>query len=160
MLDNTIVIVTSDHREQFGEHGRYDHGNSLYLPVLSVPLLISCPGHVPQDTSVAQPVSMRDLASVFTDLTGVAGGSPIPGTSLARFWDRRRFTDTTSGSPIWSLVRPALRPLGNYPTAKGAIHSLVRGDLHFIRNGDCSEALYDVVRDSARNNELSGYPPQ
>ena len=41
ILDQTIIIVTSDHGEHFGEHDLWEHGNSLYSQLLHVPLLIS-----------------------------------------------------------------------------------------------------------------------
>ena len=47
LLDNTIVIITSDHGEQFGEHGKCCHMNTLYRAVLEVPLLIRFPPGVP-----------------------------------------------------------------------------------------------------------------
>ena len=47
VMDNTIIIITSDHGEQFGEHSVMGHGNSLYLPVLHVPLLVRFPASVP-----------------------------------------------------------------------------------------------------------------
>ncbi len=155
LLENTIVVVTSDHGEQFGEHGLYDHGNSLYLPLLHVPLLIAWAGHTPRDTNVAQPVSLRDLPATLIDLAGLSGAPSLPGTSLARFWDRRRFADTTSTSPLWSLVRPAPRPGGHYPTAEGELRSLVWGDYHFIRNGDGAEELYDIARDPKETMNLA-----
>ena len=43
LLDNTIVIVTADHGEQFGEHGEYGHGRTLYQEEVHVPLLIRFP---------------------------------------------------------------------------------------------------------------------
>ena len=43
-LDNTIVIITADHGEEFQEHGRMGHGHSLYQEVIRVPMLISGPG--------------------------------------------------------------------------------------------------------------------
>lgn len=43
LLEDTLIVITSDHGEQFGEHGLLTHGNSLYLPLLHVPLLISYP---------------------------------------------------------------------------------------------------------------------
>ena len=51
VLDHTIVIVTSDHGEQFGEHGLRLHANSLYLPLLHVPLVIRYPARVTQGAS-------------------------------------------------------------------------------------------------------------
>ena len=43
VLDQTLVIVTADHGEELGEHGLFDHGESLYRPEIRVPLLIVLP---------------------------------------------------------------------------------------------------------------------
>ena len=43
VLDRTLVIVTSDHGEGLGEHGLFDHGESLYRTEVRVPLLIVLP---------------------------------------------------------------------------------------------------------------------
>jgi hypothetical protein len=40
VLDQTLVIVTADHGEELGEHGLFEHGESLYRPEIHVPLLI------------------------------------------------------------------------------------------------------------------------
>jgi phosphoglycerol transferase MdoB-like AlkP superfamily enzyme len=45
---NTIVIITADHGEEFGEHGGTQHGKTLYDEVLRVPLLIRWPGQEPR----------------------------------------------------------------------------------------------------------------
>src|SRR5262249_32828166 len=57
-LENTLVFLTADHGEQFGEHGLPGHGNSLYLPVVHVPLQIVFPSHVPAGERIAEPVSL------------------------------------------------------------------------------------------------------
>lgn len=44
LTDNTLIIVTSDHGEGFLEHGRVEHGNSLYQELLHIPLIMSGPG--------------------------------------------------------------------------------------------------------------------
>ncbi len=51
-LERTIVIITSDHGEQFGEHRLLAHGNSLYMQVLGVPLMILASGRVPEGIRV------------------------------------------------------------------------------------------------------------
>ena len=43
ILDQTLLILTADHGEQFGEHGDFGHGMSLYEPEVHVPLLVSFP---------------------------------------------------------------------------------------------------------------------
>ena len=86
VLQNTWVILTADHGEQLGEHGFYGHGKSLYRRELHVPLLVFGPSGVPQGRSIADPVSLRDVASTVVERLGLASGSPFPGRSLARFW--------------------------------------------------------------------------
>ena len=80
------MIVTADHGEELGEHGLFEHGESLYRPEIRVPLLIVSP---PADRSpgvVREAVSLRDLPATIVDLVGLAAGAPFPGRSLARFW--------------------------------------------------------------------------
>ena len=81
LMDNTLIIITSDHGEEFGEHGLFDHGYSLYRPSVHVPLLISFPGHVPNDRRIQTPISLRDLSATIVDLLGVERDSPFPGRS-------------------------------------------------------------------------------
>ena len=88
ILENTWLIITSDHGESFGEHtGVYCHGSSLYQTELHVPLLIIPPGGRVTKQVVKEAVSLRDLAATIVDVTGQDGRSPFPGESLARFWE-------------------------------------------------------------------------
>lgn len=75
LLDNSIVVITSDHGEMFGEHGKWTHGSSLYEEVLRVPLLIRYPGMLAAGQIVNTPVHMMDITPTLLDLLGV----PIPG---------------------------------------------------------------------------------
>ncbi len=67
-LENTLVIITSDHGEHFGDHDLYGHGNSLYQPAIHVPLLIwrSEPGLPSGQTDAI--VSLRNLSATIADL--------------------------------------------------------------------------------------------
>jgi arylsulfatase A-like enzyme len=67
LLDNTLVIITADHGEAFGEHGHYAHGDNLCLTLLRVPLLIAFSGRAPSGERIASPVSMRDLYNFLTN---------------------------------------------------------------------------------------------
>jgi arylsulfatase A-like enzyme len=111
LLENTIVVVTADHGEAFGDHGIYGHGSTLYMPMLQVPLIISWPGKVPAGFRVPQWVSTRALAATLMHLTSPGVPQPFPGLSLTRFWkataparrrssrDRAMRPTTRSGTP-------------------------------------------------------------
>ena len=88
VLDNTWVIVVADHGESFGEHaGVFRHGTSLYQTELHVPLLIIPPvgARGAAGRVVAEPVSLRDLATTITSVAGFQGSAEFPGESLARY---------------------------------------------------------------------------
>jgi arylsulfatase A-like enzyme len=150
VLDNTVVMVTSDHGEQFGEHGLMDHGNSLYVPLLEVPLVVHYPDEVPAGVRIETPVSLRDVAITLADLAG-AEPAPFPGTSLASLWT----DDPATPSPIYSEVREGIRPVPWLPLAKGPLSSVLHGDFHYIMNGDGTEEFYDLSRDPDELIDLS-----
>jgi arylsulfatase A-like enzyme len=72
LLDNTILVVMSDHGEQFGEHDLYFHGNSLYPQLIHVPLLIRYPAKIPAGSRVTTPVSLCDVGASVLELAGDA----------------------------------------------------------------------------------------
>jgi len=159
VLDNTVVIVTSDHGEQFGEHGLFLHGNSLYQPLLHVPLVIRYPPSVPQGRRVAARASLRDLSATVVDLLKGTGTDALPGSSLARYWS----TPPAIGADDAAIgeVREAdWAKLGNpwYPIAKGDLASVTDDAYHYIRNGDGSEELYALATDPDEKHNLSGNP--
>lgn len=61
-LDDTLVVVSADHGEEFWEHGRFFHGQSLYDELLHVPLLVRLPGGAKAGTVVERPVRSIDIA--------------------------------------------------------------------------------------------------
>lgn len=93
-LDNTIIIVTSDHGEHFGEHGEFGHGSTLYPQVLHVPLVIAARGRVPVGHRVTERVTLRDLAATIEHLA--LGTTTLPGASLESYWDGDSTTRSAS----------------------------------------------------------------
>lgn len=99
LLADTIVIVTSDHGEQFWEHGSWGHGQNLYDHQLHVPLLVYLPPSVRAELErrsragkkgppvvqgvVEDQVELVDLYPTLLDLIGVTPESPVNGRSLA-----------------------------------------------------------------------------
>jgi arylsulfatase A-like enzyme len=82
LADRTIVIVTSDHGEEFGEHGGLGHGRTLYREVLQVPLIVWAPGLVPA-ARLEAPVSLIDVAPTVLDLLELEPDPGHRGRSLA-----------------------------------------------------------------------------
>lgn len=146
VLERTIVVITSDHGEQFGEHGLHDHGNSLYLPLLHVPLLIHDPNRVSSPPRrVARVVSLRNLAASLLDLAGRPSDGSIPGVSLMR---------DTSGEAVSETGRVDDQRQDS-PAAHGDMASLVSDSLHLIVNADGKVELFNHVRDPQELSNLA-----
>lgn len=152
-LDNTVVIIAADHGEEFFEHGVPEHGNSLYLPSVHVPLLVVWPNHVPAGLRVTSPVGVRQVAATVMDLTGLGDRSPFPGPSLTRNW---LTPDSAPEPPIFNQLGHATGLPAWYPVSKGDMFAVLFGGLRYIRNGDGAPELYDFDRDPAERFNLAG----
>jgi arylsulfatase A-like enzyme len=82
-LDRTLVVLTSDHGEEFHEHGGWTHGQSLYEELVRVPLVVRAPKGGPgAGLRVEAPVSLVDAMPTILDLAGVASSARPSGRSL------------------------------------------------------------------------------
>lgn len=156
LLANTVVVVTSDHGEEFGEHGWAIHGNGLYLPALHVPLLISFPGKVPAGRVIPDPVTLRDLPATVADFLGFANSGVFPGSSLSSLWGLD--TDSLGSSPVLSEVKTPGNAASWYAAARGDMRSIIVGRHHYIRNGDGREELFDIFADPWETVNLANTP--
>ncbi|HET6680628.1 MAG TPA: sulfatase [Gemmatimonadaceae bacterium] len=151
LTNNTLVIITSDHGEYLGEHGRTGHGNGLYMETMHVPLVLRFPGHTPAGARIARWVSTRQLPATILALIGADDERRIPGQSLAALWDG---TPTPITDPVLSGARRAIRMTEDLPIARGDVHSLIEDGIQYIRNGIESEELYDLNRDGEQRTNL------
>jgi arylsulfatase A-like enzyme len=82
VLDDTVVVILSDHGEEFGEHGGTGHARTVFDEILRVPLLFWAPNRVPEGRRVSEQVSLIDVAPTILDLVGAEPLTQIPGKSL------------------------------------------------------------------------------
>jgi len=162
VLRETLVIITSDHGEEFGEHGVFNHGFSLYAPEVRVPLLIIS-GKAPPGRTVAEPVSLRDLPTTIVDLLGLDAGSTFPGYSLAASWRQTpgaavsRATRAFSEAAIPRVIRPER---GRGSSQRGFTVSLVAEGLHYLLDAGGHEELYELAADPRELRNLKDDPGQ
>jgi arylsulfatase A-like enzyme len=152
-LENTLIIVTADHGESFGEHASIHHGANLYLEQIRVPLLLWGPNLVPQGKVVEHPVDLRGVAPTVVAISGVMN-HPFPQASLLSL------TDTVANS-----VQPALSSgpevKGNpqeWQTGRGWVISLLSGHYHLIALESGKIEVYDVAADREEANDLANQP--
>lgn len=81
--DDTLVVVVSDHGEEFGEHGALGHGYSVHNELMRIVMLYSWPAVLPQGKRITQPVTILDVLPTLAQLVGLEAPTDRAGISLA-----------------------------------------------------------------------------
>lgn len=115
-LDDTLVVLTADHGDAFGEHGYYGHPRELHDELLAVPLVLDGPGL--GSATIDVPVSLLDVAPTILDVFDESDGDR-PGVSLfgvrddpGAYADRRVFAQARGTGEDASIRRFSLREAG------------------------------------------------
>jgi len=153
LIQDTLVVITSDHGESLGEHGLFLHRNGLYLNLIHVPLVFYWPGHLPRGERVAQPVSGTALPATLMEMIGAGDQTLFPGPSLARLWEN------PAPHPEWPLplaemARFPFEAKSN-PAYHGAMKSLVSSRWHYIVHEKFGPSLYDWQSDAQELHDLA-----
>ncbi len=147
LLDNTVVIITSDHGEEFFDHGKMKHGPHLYDESVRVPLVFWAPGQI-SPGRLGQPVETRSL-----------------GQAALRLLDSEGFTDKAE-----ELLAPRGRKLPAFshtshallPDRRGrkAMASVQDDEWKFIAYvEDEIFELYDLLQDPGETTDLAQQMP-
>ena len=146
-LEDTAVVLTADHGEEFMDHGRLGHHPRLYDELIHVPLLVWLPPgtrgafEVPTTGRVSGQVSLLDIAPTVTDLLGV---EPAP-----RFGGRSALRE--SGHPVVSEVS---NPHGVLKVDERFRTRSVRDEGWKLVVGPDGEELYDLGSDPDERTDL------
>ncbi|MEO8634276.1 MAG: sulfatase [Gemmatimonadales bacterium] len=146
VLDKTVVVITSDHGELFGEHGLNGHGTNLYLPALHVPLMI-LGGGVPQGVHIGRAVSLTDLAATLEELRGV-GDRSLPGRSLVGCWSGA----TCEPSLISAAVTRSPWRARKTPASRGPLVTIIADGWQYIGSSTGEEQLYRLTPAASDDN--------
>jgi arylsulfatase A-like enzyme len=152
-LDDTLLVVTSDHGEEFLEHGDVFHGRTLYSELVRVPLLVSGPG-VPRGRRVAVPVSLVDVVPTASALLGVPPPPGVEGRDVGPAW--RGGADSGDGRSFGFAADHWMAQ------APGAFRRAVQRDgwkLHYSHPEGRLE-LYDLASDPGELRDVAAEHPE
>lgn len=150
-MDNTIVFVTSDHGEEFNEHGGFFHGRTVFQEVIHVPLIVAAPDMEEAGESVSCPVGLIDIAPSVLEKAGVPRPSGMRGRSLWPLIEEGTCYERTFFSEIDN---------GKFGGLKQAV---VRDNMKMVRekhDGELTHYLYDLAADPAERDNLAESRPQ
>jgi arylsulfatase A-like enzyme len=158
--DDTLVVVTADHGEEFFGRGWLGHTRTLYEEVIRVPLIIRVPGNNERGRAVAAPVSLVSLAPTILDYLGVdAPDAGFQGPSLRPLIDGSPGEDLP---PVRSEVRFIVLSSENVLAEKVAYkHAVIDGRHKLIKDfREQSYELYDLERDPGERENLAASRPE
>ena len=87
LWDNTLVLITADHGESFGEHQRYYHGLDLFDEVIRVPLIVKPPRSLEKGRAIDGLVRNVDIMPTIVDACGASPPRSLDGISLRPFYE-------------------------------------------------------------------------
>ncbi len=93
LLDNSLIIVTSDHGEEFLDHGGVLHSQTQYQELIHIPLIMRGPG-LGQPKRLSNIISLVDVMPTVLSLLGIAIPYSMDGIDLCRLWEK---SDTQLG---------------------------------------------------------------
>ena len=169
---NTIVIVVSDHGEEFNEHGSLGtHGISVYNEVLHVPLLIILPKGTARRLN--QTVELKSLPATIMELVGYGSehtfpsssslvpmltGKNVPNQQIVSGTDNSKelFLKVYEKGPEHSTeenTSATVSLLKNAPH-QPLFMSVLQGNLHLIKKDAAHFELYDIARDPDEQKDI------
>ncbi len=145
-FEDSLIIVTADHGEEFLERGRLGHAKSLFQELVNVPLIVKPPRAFPRAEAlrgsvVADALPLLDVVPTILDVTGTAHAGRVEGLSLfeARPKGRTFFTETARANG-WAAA--------------------VQGRYKLLFLGPQRMSLFDLAADPSEAVDVSGERPE
>jgi len=173
----SLIVLTADHGESFGEHGLWMHGQSLYDPEVHIPMVVKYPGQSAGER-VKAPVQAIDLLPTVADVAHVSTAQvPIDGISLRRrasqpvfaFWGPWQLAENTEFKMVQhdgvaQLFRVATDPAEAHDLAAdepAVVNALAAaGKAIFTSSGDSAHQLKGVAPETIERMRALGYLSQ
>jgi len=139
----TVVVLTADHGDGFGEHGFYSHPHELYDELIHVPLIVSVPSWNHDGETVADPVELVDVAPTLLAAADVKRPATFVGQPL---------TPTSDGTdPCFAEAQLETAYVGAVRTDRWK----------YISHGtEKMEYLFDLAADPTEQTDVSENNPQ
>jgi choline-sulfatase len=143
LLENTLVIVTSDHGEEFWDHGSVGHGHSIYQELVHVPFFLMWKGVIPGGMRVSENHDHSCIVPTAYEALGLPPPAYLEGLSVLG----------------QALGRQEVGPSGGFSTHQGDRMAVWSGKHKFQLGGPVRGALFDLDADPASANDVDDARP-
>ncbi len=164
ILEKTLLVVVSDHGEEFQEHGFTAHGHSLYQELTHAVWVMSHPKLLPAARRLAEPVQLLDLMPTVLELVGVGAEGVLQGQSLLPLV--RGLPFQRNGAVMASrFAHPSARPTGFVPEYRTGTFARIDADWKLIYRDQAEKAglnrmeLYDRRADRRETKNVAAQHP-
>ena len=151
--DDTLIIVTADHGDEFNEHEALGHQAKLYDELIRVPLIIKCPG-LDEGVLIDHQAQLLDIAPTILGFLGIERPKSFQGTSLMSLTHRKSREITNPEG----VISEALRIQGKvYRDGSGERLTSYRtvGWKYILDEGNDTEELYNLQNDPKEKINLA-----
>jgi arylsulfatase A-like enzyme len=147
LYENTLIIVTSDHGEAFGERDLFEHGISVYQDLVHIPLIIKYPNSG-QKMIVQNFVSVVDILPTVMEVLGDEVPIGCPGRSLTK-------SSLENEKIVISEEFPKGAAVNWHPRFNKISRAIYSGTFKYISSTSGERELYDLSQDANETNNLS-----
>jgi len=150
--ERTLVVVTADHGEGLGQHGRFGHGSHVWAETIDIPLIVAGPAVVRQVDS--GPAATTDLLPTLLEACGL----PLPAAALDghSLWPRLTGAAPDPGA---EAETPPVAVCSRYGAASAPAVAILEGRWKLILQPDGDAALYDRATDREDRVRLETQQP-
>ena len=145
-MSKTLIIVTSDHGEEFYEHRLMRHGNSLYNAAVHVPLVVAMADQLRGGTVVSTPVSVRSIATTIAAVTGTVERDQFDGPNLLEI------AEGAQGESVFMSVDEAPNQPPSFPVHHGPLFAVIEDGYKYIVDRRGVEQLFALADKDERTN--------
>ncbi len=142
---NTLVVITADHGEAFGEHGDIGHGKTLYNTLIHIPLIFNRLGRLPEGEVIDGLCQSVDIMPTILDYLDIEGPADMQGTSLLFSMDGETKLPVRAGFS---------ETMGSLQQERWLIGFVKDNWKYTVTPEDSVEELFNLMRDPGEVNNL------
>lgn len=154
LYDNTLIILTGDHGDAFGEHGFFTHSRAPYEEIIRVPLIIKFPNSLYSGRVIESQVRLIDVMPTILDFLKIKTDTKLSGFSLLNYLDNSNNTNARVDFPKYAITE-----IFNKIHGIDAL-SIRTEEFKYIHFKNEEDEFYDLKADPQEKNNIIKLQPK